>query len=547
MFSRLRIILLLTVATVAQVSADEASFDKVRGAMVKAHGASLKSPEKIQTYNLLFLKAHKARVTEEINALKKQRRKGWRSDAIKAEISSKKKTLRLVQKAWKKLVKDSRTVERFRTLNDVYAYNMHGNLSFDGDALSSGIEGSSAAGFSSHVSKSMGGGGGSFNGCMNMNGCGPDPMEVVENPFEKIAYYAEKKPELYKQAIEELEKQGLCVLENEPMDENTKKQLRTIIKRLELQKFEEQELADFDEELRASAVPFSTEIDISSMKEEQKKFLKDVGIDGEKFVLPTEVDLSEKFHAPQNQKNKKGGWTKSCTAFAVTADMEFTGDTPVLSKWLAYSMVGAAESADTVNWTGAEAARPGSKIFESLESALNEAARAIPDNMRKEFGTEIDEGVQMFSVFSTLKTQPIPTEKEFSFGEPLPKSLKKVRNRDYSIETYSGVDLRDTANRIQFLRLLVAQGKPPQVVINGEARTELEDWIEPESSDMMHIVNIVGYGEAIDPFDLKRKPYFLIRDSLGTKPIHYKVDAEKFADEVVEAYKITKVKVARKK
>ncbi|MCK6599536.1 MAG: hypothetical protein L6Q37_14315 [Bdellovibrionaceae bacterium] len=59
---------------------------------------------------------------------------------------------------------------------------------------------------------------------------------------------------------------------------------------------------------------------------------------------------------------------------------------------------------------------------------------------------------------------------------------------------------------------------------------------------MSHVLNVVGYGEDVDPITLCKTRYLKIRDSLGQKKIHYKVPANNFISHVIGVYKVTSIK-----
>ena len=107
-----------------------------------------------------------------------------------------------------------------------------------------------------------------------------------------------------------------------------------------------------------------------------------------------------------------------------------------------------------------------------------------------------------------------------------------------SVEGYAG--------KITFalLKTMIDHRKPPMLFINSDAREEIEDWINiTENGKFSHALVVVGYGtEDIDPFTLKKGPYFLIRDSLASRPIHYKVSAKNLLDNSFGILKIGRLK-----
>ena len=78
------------------------------------------------------------------------------------------------------------------------------------------------------------------------------------------------------------------------------------------------------------------------------------------------------------------------------------------------------------------------------------------------------------------------------------------------------------------LKAMIDHNKPPVLFVSTDAREETEDWINITANGLFgHVFVVVGYGmEDIDPFTLKKRPYFLVRDSLTSQPITYKISAK---------------------
>ena len=97
-----------------------------------------------------------------------------------------------------------------------------------------------------------------------------------------------------------------------------------------------------------------------------------------------------------------------------------------------------------------------------------------------------------------------------------------------------------------FLRAMIDHHKPPILLINSDVRMEMEDWmrITDPSKEMGHTLIVVGYGisDDINPFTLQREPYFIVRDSLGINPIHYRIGAQNLLEHTYELIKVTEVK-----
>lgn len=82
------------------------------------------------------------------------------------------------------------------------------------------------------------------------------------------------------------------------------------------------------------------------------------------------------------------------------------------------------------------------------------------------------------------------------------------------------------------MKRLVDEGATPAVLIDTDSRVINEDWIDLSYKDASfdHAINVVGYGDmGVNPKNGQVEPYLIVRDSLSTKNIHYKVAASDFA------------------
>ena len=192
------------------------------------------------------------------------------------------------------------------------------------------------------------------------------------------------------------------------------------------------------------------------------------------------------------------GKSKTCVGFALASDIEFElhkthalEPAEFLSPWSVYA---------SLRYLEEERQIP--PCFE-LESLSNTIEQGLWD---------IDAGIRSFDGV---------TDNPFCLiNHSGPKHFGFVSVN--SIEEYTG--------KISFLLLktLIDHNKPPIVKIRSDARQEAENWIKitPNGSSA-HVLVVVGYGtNEIDPFTLRKGPYFIVRDSLGQQPIHYKVRAQ---------------------
>ena len=107
-------------------------------------------------------------------------------------------------------------------------------------------------------------------------------------------------------------------------------------------------------------------------------------------------------------------------------------------------------------------------------------------------------------------------------------------------------NVEDYGNEITFLLLksMIDHRMPPVILIDSDSREEIEDWINITNNyeDFGHVFVVVGYGiEDIDPFTLRKGPYFLVRDSLASQPITYKISAGNLLDHSLAVLKISQL------
>lgn len=128
-------------------------------------------------------------------------------------------------------------------------------------------------------------------------------------------------------------------------------------------------------------------------------------------------------------------------------------------------------------------------------------------------------------------------------------STVKEGNELYKIDQFSAIELKDKDLKPNFevLKAMIDSGSPPMVGIDSDVRYEREGWLQINPRrELTHIVNVVGYDEGIDPWTLCPTKYFIVRDSLGKKKIHYKIAADNLLSHIDGMYSISKLhKVAQ--
>lgn len=221
--------------------------------------------------------------------------------------------------------------------------------------------------------------------------------------------------------------------------------------------------------------------------------------------LPKSLDLSSQFKIPVDQSG-----TFSCSAQAIVAEAE----------------------ADT-------------GLDFSVDVAYGDLIRK--DGMDMQAGEEKDYaqtpiewgGIESFAASGTLVTL------NDSYTAPKVLDDKKRRAtgklKDSKVLRFDSLSKPPTSD---FYRVaLGARKKPLTLLLSTEARWTQEDWIGLEPSPVGHVVNIIGYGEDVSPFTLKKEPYFIVRDSKSGGG-HFKISAqqvERFATGVIDV-RVTPVK-----
>lgn len=106
-----------------------------------------------------------------------------------------------------------------------------------------------------------------------------------------------------------------------------------------------------------------------------------------------------------------------------------------------------------------------------------------------------------------------------------------------SVESYK-------ADQVSYglIKTMVDEGLFPQVVIDSDARFLTEDWFVPvPTSPIWHVLQVVGTGRGVDPFDNQEKDFFYVIDSFVHNPMVYKVSVDKMLPMVREVKRVTGV------
>lgn len=237
------------------------------------------------------------------------------------------------------------------------------------------------------------------------------------------------------------------------------------------------------------------------------------------------------------------GKTNACVAFTVVHAMEAFEGVPELSKDVAYSLTLMTES-------------EGAKVFDNPQDYFKDAARQEIENEIKAIESMpiLKEDIEQVREFLTKKLESIDSSDSeelykiidrgasfkgtfqavnlglpASLGKPfetrfLPMTLNHIEGRNFKT---TGFAKQNGSISQKALQVLLDRGVRPMVSISDANRSIEEEWIRPEpTSQIGHALIITDYGRAVDPFDLREKDFFEVRDSFTDHPIHYRVSAE---------------------
>lgn len=261
----------------------------------------------------------------------------------------------------------------------------------------------------------------------------------------------------------------------------------------------------------------------------QARFLKEQALTLKQ--LPKEhiphIDLSSRFTEPQRQ-----GSSYACVAMSMVSDAEYVLNQPTvdLKEWYAYVEIANDQYRSSHRGTHG-------RLFQNADCST-ESSHLLS------FAQQVQLSLLLDDTYKTLTTQPAlcdeRTQQTYVVSKYFNYDFIKLKLNPK--KRYLSLDLVYT---------LLENELPPQIAIEGNAQEETEDWMrlifDPKYQSISHIFMIVGMGEGVDPFDLKKKAYFLIRDSMGKEYQHYKVDAQSILDHALALSKILEVKPFEKK
>jgi hypothetical protein len=284
-------------------------------------------------------------------------------------------------------------------------------------------------------------------------------------------------------------------------------------------------------------------------KQEVKPILEKMG------VVPqvgnrSEKDLSAQFHAPRSQ-----GKAFSCVAHALTSDMgSHMKEEPSAAYAYALLTWGQLLFEDDIPIekieTGEVSDETIQKTAESVASPEN-----FPRNVRALWktiasqtpGNPAPHELANRGIFSPLsieilKKHGLPSEGSAPshLTDFIPADLNTPSKRTSVLKRIETLNGPITFSEV---KALIDSDQPFQAAITTDARRFHEDWIQilPERGSISHVLNVVGYGEGIDPKDNQNKPYVVLRDSFTDGKYHYKASVESFLPWVGSVLRVKEV------
>ncbi len=246
----------------------------------------------------------------------------------------------------------------------------------------------------------------------------------------------------------------------------------------------------------------------TSSSTKKEKLLAELGI---KKWRPssTSRDLSAYYGAPKTQWREEYPGVK-CVGYAIAGDLEVELNRNKLTSL----------SNSTVS---------GDLTYAVAKEAQGQGQRKGKDYCDPSTYDDDSDGLLFPETFEALKHRPICVGKQ-----------------KYNITEFKFIELENGEKQpfdYNFFRALIDNKMPPVISINSDSRTESADWISiTNAGKYRHALNVVGYGEDIHPETLCKVHYFIVRDSLGKKLIHYKIRADNLLEHLDGVYKVTGVK-----
>lgn len=251
--------------------------------------------------------------------------------------------------------------------------------------------------------------------------------------------------------------------------------------------------------------------------------------------LPVQVDLRDQFLAPSFQ-----GDSKSCVVFSLLSAMESkllqqTQNEIPLSRRYTYQLLQHSHQ-DAVD----------SLLAKQLISSTKRNFLFLADEPQTIFSSEFSEKIlgknrKIITLYYGLHIDLSLLQLHQFFSVPLDDD-EYSHNKSYRIRSYTSLNFPTGPPSSHFFKSLLVSSQNFIIRLKTGTNVEKQGWINPQSSSLGHFVNLVGYGQAVNPFSSNQKPenYFLLRDS-ASQTGYVKISEEYFLENITSIHSILAV------
>lgn len=266
----------------------------------------------------------------------------------------------------------------------------------------------------------------------------------------------------------------------------------------------------------------------SNKSPETSRFLKELGVPRE-LSKEKSKDLSSWFPKPESQWFSEDGHTNDCVGHAIASDVSSALYRTKNIKLGSLIRSNGVSPQHLYAVASTSESQPSTAIDTKREGYCDaNSYQADPMN-----------GISsMNETLKALKTIPLCQN----------SAAAHIKTK-YQIEKFSAAEFspNDRKPSFEFFKALIDSGQPPIVQIDSVDRLESGDWLKIKppgngySRVRKHVLNIVGYDEAVDPLTLCTSKVFKVRDSLGKKKIEYMISADNLIEHLQGVYRSSKV------
>lgn len=281
----------------------------------------------------------------------------------------------------------------------------------------------------------------------------------------------------------------------------------------------------------ADKFDYPLEAEFAGFRPKSADFLKQLGISPQGSPSKSR-DLSHWYGEPTTQYDEKGNKLATCVGHSIANNVS-----AALARKKILPMGRINSASVSVDHTYALAK------FNEGEAAHRSGAKQLDPNAEGYCDAKaydiVSDGIESVSAtLNAMTTVPLCS-----------KSSAEASTKKYQINKFASVAFSATEKPgFQFFKALIDNGYPPIVQINTDARNESGEWLQFKAfGEFEHVLNVVGYDEGVDPWTLCPTKYFIVRDSLGKRKIHYKVPAANLLSHLQSVYQVTDVGPAGEK